>query len=192
MTHDDEATVQPAVGTPVDQRVVPLVEKLRGAASAGYDEWRVQDPKNGAYCIAYSWPDSHYPEREARAWLADQKQRFPQGRSADYVVACVRVVAQKDRLLAEAADEIERLTTELREGDDLRERLGDLLRRTAVALRGPEPPLTRWSWHDVPDRAAAAVAAIDVMQRAAFMAADPERHNAEVTGLGRNRSTDER
>lgn len=25
MTHDDEATVQPAVGTPVDQRVVPLM-----------------------------------------------------------------------------------------------------------------------------------------------------------------------
>ena len=27
MTHDNEATAQPAVGTPVDQRVVPLVPK---------------------------------------------------------------------------------------------------------------------------------------------------------------------
>lgn len=86
------------------------------------------------------------------------------------LVACVRVVPQKDRLLTEAADEIQRLTDELRVADELRERLGDLLRRTAVALRGPEPPLTRWSWHDVPDRAAAAVAAMDVMQRAASLA----------------------
>ena len=176
MKHD-EATAQPAPLGQVERGVVPLVEKLRGAASAGFDEWRVQDPADGSYCIAYSWPDSMSPEREARAWLADQRQRFPKGRYADYVVACVRVVPQKDRLLAEAADEIQRLTDELREGDELRERLGDLLRRTAVALRGPEPPLTRWSWHDVPERAAAAVAAIEVMQRAAALAAGGERHN---------------
>lgn len=46
------------------------------------------------------------------------------------------------------------------------DRLADLLSRTAVALRGPEPPLTRWSWHDLPDRAAAAIATIDLLQRA--------------------------
>lgn len=63
--------------------------------------------------------------------------------------------------------EIEALRVELREADALRERMADLLHRTAVALRGPEPPLTRWSWHDLPERAAAAIAAIDVMQRAA-------------------------
>ncbi len=177
MKPEDET---PAVAPPFERGVVPLVEKLRGAAGAGFDEWRVQDPADGSYCIAYSWPDTMSPEREARAWLADQKQRFPNGRYADYVVACVRVVPQKDRLLAEAADEIQRLTDELREGDELRERLGDLLRRTAVALRGPEPPLTRWGWHDVPDRAAAAVAAIEVMQRAAALAAGGERHNDRV------------
>jgi hypothetical protein len=49
-----------------------------------------------------------------------------------------------------------------------------------VALRGPEPPLTRWSWHDLPERAAAAVAAIDVMQRAAHMAAAPDRTNDQI------------
>ena len=173
-------TLPDAVGAQVERGVGPLVEKLRGAASAGFDEWRVQDPKDGSYCIAYSWPETMNPEREARAWLADHKARFPNSQHAHFVVACVRVVPHKDRLLAEAADEIQRLTEELCEGDDLRERLGDLLRRTAVALRGPEPPLTRWSWHDVPERAAAAVAAIDVMQRAALMAADPERHNDRI------------
>ena len=60
---------------------------------------------------------------------------------------------------------------EIQELQALSDRLSDLLSRTAVALRGPEPPLTRWSWHDLPERAAAAVAAIDVMQRAAKHAA---------------------
>ena len=75
------------------------------------------------------------------------------------------------RLCAESleaqADEIDRLRAEAVEADALREKLAGILSRTAVALRGPEPPLTRWSWHDLPDRAAAAIAAIDVMQRAA-------------------------
>jgi hypothetical protein len=90
-----------------------LVEKLRSTASAGYDEWRVQDPKDGSYCIAYSWPDTMSPEREARAWLADHKARFPDSQYAGYVVACVRVVPQKDRLLADAAEALARLGQEL-------------------------------------------------------------------------------
>lgn len=70
------------------------------------------------------------------------------------------------------AAEIESLRTEVAELDALRDKLSGLLSRTAVALRGPEPPLTRWSWHDLPERAAAAIAAIDVMQRVAIMAAE--------------------
>jgi hypothetical protein len=42
---------------------------------------------------------------------------------------------------------------EIAELDALRDRLAELLRQTAVALRGPEPPLTRWSWHDLPAEA---------------------------------------
>lgn len=98
-----------AGASPAEQGVGLLVQRLRNAASAGYDEWRVQDPKDGSYCIAYSWPDTLSPEREARAWLADQQRRFPGGRYADYVVACVRVVPEKDRLLLLAADALEML-----------------------------------------------------------------------------------
>lgn len=137
MTHDDKATVQHAVGTPVDQRVVPLV-----------------------------------PERDVLDELRDAAARKWKGDPA----------AQRAGLFARAAAEVEDLRRDLAENEALRERMADLLSRTAVALRGPEPPLTRWSWHDLPERAAAAVAAIDVMQRAVFMAADPERPNAEVTG----------
>jgi hypothetical protein len=64
------------------------------------------------------------------------------------------------------------------ECEALRGRMADLLSRTAVAIRGPEPPLTRWSWHDLPERAAAAIAAIDVMTRAAQIAAAPQPASA--------------
>ena len=85
--------------------------------------------------------------------------------------------AQRAGLFARAAAEVEELRRDLEENEALRERMADLLSRTAVALRGPEPPLTRWSWHDLPERAAAAVVAIEVMQRAAALAAGGERHN---------------
>jgi len=86
------------------------------------------------------------------------------------------------RLCVEAleaqADEINRLRADASESDALREKMAGLLSSTAVALRGPEPPMTRWSWHDLPDRAAAAIAAIDVMQRVAVMAAQDSPPNA--------------
>lgn len=84
-----------------------LVERLRNE-SRGYDQWRVQDPQSGAYCIAFSWPETMLPERAAREWLADHKARFPGGLHSNYVVECVRVLPYRDRLLLEAADEIER------------------------------------------------------------------------------------
>jgi hypothetical protein len=120
-----------------------LVARLRNA-SHGYDEWRVQDPKDGAYCIAFSWPETMNPERAAREWLADHKARFPGGLHTDYVVACVRVMPEKDRLLLAAADELERLAA------------GPWIGKCQACGHEHEAP------------------------------------NAEVTGLGRNRSSDER
>ena len=52
-----------------------------------------------------------------------------------------------------AAAELRRLHADAEEHDALRERLSELLRNTAIALRGPEPELTRWSWHDLPELA---------------------------------------
>lgn len=81
----------------------PLSERLR-AAAIGRQEWRVQDPKDGAYCIAFSREDgfSFDPERDARAWLAGHQKRFPDSPKAGYVVACVTVQTQAQRLLQEA------------------------------------------------------------------------------------------
>ena len=89
-----------------------LIARLR-EASAGYDEWRVQDPKDGSYCIAYSWPESFNPERLARAWLADHKARYPNSLHSGFVVACVRVVNDADRLRLEAATLLEQQAAEI-------------------------------------------------------------------------------
>jgi hypothetical protein len=58
-----------------------------------------------------------------------------------------------DPINIKAAAELRRLHEEVEELDSLRDRLADLLSRTAVALKGPEPPLTRWDWSDLPERA---------------------------------------
>lgn len=49
----------------------------------------------------------------------------------------------------------EGMIADLRDEDALREKMADILSRTAIALRGTEPPLTKWTWHDLPDRARA-------------------------------------
>ncbi len=48
-------------------------------------------------------------------------------------------------------DKIERLEAEVKEYDELHTKMSDILSRTAIALRGPESELTRWSWHDLPE-----------------------------------------
>jgi len=93
-----------------------LVEELR-SASAGRHEWRVQDPKDGSYCIAFSRNDGYSldPEREARAWLAEQQALYPGSKKASYVVARVHVQTRSEQLMQHAANEIARLMRELDE-----------------------------------------------------------------------------
>ena len=53
----------------------------------------------------------------------------------------------------DAIDEIKALRADLAESDEIREKLGHLLTRTAAALKG-EPPAGVWhSWHDLPEKA---------------------------------------
>ncbi len=46
------------------------------------------------------------------------------------------------------------LREELADEERLREKLADLLKRTAIAMKGPEPPLIMWDWSDLPEGAA--------------------------------------
>lgn len=50
--------------------------------------------------------------------------------------------------------QVDQLQADLMESDEIREKLGHLLTRTAAALKG-EPPAGVWhSWHDLPEKAA--------------------------------------
>lgn len=78
-------------------------------------------------------------------------------------LAAQAVKTQRNQLEAELAEarlamdvsqgQVKQLDAEAAELRDLAARQADLLSRTAVAIRGPEPELTRWSHHDLPERA---------------------------------------
>lgn len=79
-----------------------LITRLRDA-SCGYYEWRVQNPETGCYCISFK------TEWEVNEWFNDHKNRLPNSQFFDYEVACVKVETNEDKLMQEAATEIEQL-----------------------------------------------------------------------------------
>ena len=85
-----------------------LIEQLRGAGK-GTEEWRVADPADGSYCIAFSRADCINPERQAREWLEDHRKRFPNSQHANYEVRRVMAQNNADLAMLQAADELERL-----------------------------------------------------------------------------------
>lgn len=64
-------------------------------------------------------------------------------------------------IMADAADEIDRLLLELHESDDLRERLTGILTATANALKGQPKPMQAHSWHDLSEVATRIITAHD-------------------------------
>lgn len=82
----------------------------------------------------------------------------PSNKRAEQRVIMTADADLRAALLA-AYKEVDRVV-ELSDGEDaLRERMSDLLTRVANALRGEPGPLAAHSWHDLPERAAAAIAA---------------------------------
>lgn len=61
--------------------------------------------------------------------------------------------------------QIKALRAEIEELDALRNRQSDLLSQTAIAVRGPEPALTRYSHADVPSRVKVVVGELDAALR---------------------------
>ena len=94
------------------ESVEALAAEIDAARSKGYDDWRVQNPVDRSVCMSFAWAEVINPERAAREWLADHKRRFPDSRFAGYEVACVRVVPNKDRLMAAAVAALRTLAAE--------------------------------------------------------------------------------
>ncbi|UNM18080.1 hypothetical protein K0P33_21310 [Pseudomonas sp. ArH3a] len=63
-----------------------------------------------------------------------------------------------DAALRAQRDQIEKLTADEQEAGDLCDRLSDLLRNTAIEVRGPEAPLKRHGFADLPSRVKTVVA----------------------------------
>lgn len=81
-----------------------------------------------------------------------------------YVAVPVETTGEITRLQGEVAE----LRQELDEDNRLRERLAALLTGVANALRGEPEPLHAHSWHDLPERARAAVAERDSLRDVAL------------------------
>jgi histidinol phosphatase-like PHP family hydrolase len=72
------------------------------------------------------------------------------------------------------------LRRELEATEDLVIRLGKILSETALALKGPPPPLTRHSTHDLAEVARATVSQLDAMRRERDRLLKREEHFASV------------
>jgi hypothetical protein len=85
-----------------------LIQRLR-SLSHGFEEWRVESPVDGSYCMSYTRDDDLSPEQAARGWLAEHLLRHPDSQFAGYVVKKHVVKTRKDQALDDAADALERL-----------------------------------------------------------------------------------
>ena len=53
------------------------------------------------------------------------------------------------------AEQLAQKNAEITECDALRDRMSEILSATAIAINGSEPELTKWSWHDLSEKAGA-------------------------------------
>ncbi len=94
-------------------------------------------------------------------------------RERHHLAALSAVTAERDRLREEV--------TEL---DALRDKLSGLLSQTAIALRGPEPELTRYGYADIPLRVKTVIDEIDQLRaEVEGLRKDAERYRWASSGV---------
>src|SRR5690606_16850711 len=96
--------------------------------------------------------ESYQTDSTMRTWTlhsySESDMRVYARANVAHATAALQAEVEELRLLAK------KVTAVLMESDEIREKLGHLLTRTAAALKG-EPPAGVWhSWHDLPERAA--------------------------------------
>lgn len=85
-----------------------LITQMRKMA-AGNEVWCVCSPDGNSICMSFRRADTATAEADARAWLADHCARNSNGIFREYVVKKYMSRDEKDKLLLQAADALERL-----------------------------------------------------------------------------------
>lgn len=97
--------------------------------------------------------DAHLRRQANEAIRISQKMDYRGDRTHLPVqVGALDLLALLDRVRAAEAAVLE-LITENSEYDHISGKMADILRRTAVALKGPPSELSHHSWHDLPETA---------------------------------------
>lgn len=109
--------------------------------------------------ISDEWIEQSLDEMFA-GWLMDEADEMCQAKAIRHLARAIE--AERD---AAWAGQLGELQAEAKELDALRGKLADILSRTAIALRGPEPELTLWGWYDLPERVEALKARLEEAER---------------------------
>ncbi len=113
--------------------------------------------------------------------LAAEVERLERAGAAAFE-AMRKSQAEVERLTTQ----VESLTVEVEEESHIQGRMAQLLAGAIVAIRGPEPELTRWGYHDLPERVRDVVAQRDVLLAASNRVTAAFRALGVADGVARN------
>lgn len=133
-------------------------------------DWRSRQGKIPLACVVV---ESDWPEYEP-TWAAIAARM-----DGVAVAEPQQAAAHKAEVYEQMAARIAALEKDAEEAFATGQRMAQLLTGVANALRGEPAPLSAHSWHDLPERAAAAIAAINVMQKAAAALAQQQGKGEE-------------
>lgn len=138
----------------VDERISPdwvigyfpadVAEEVKRAVRDAFGEWNALSPK----------PAPAMPNGAEGLVAALRDLRLGVEMDADYVDNATVKLAALDWAIAalRAADNHDAVGVDSEEDAYVIERMGKLLAEIAVIVNGPEPDMTRWSYHDLPEK----------------------------------------
>jgi hypothetical protein len=128
--------------------VLPEHPSIRGFCSWDFDYLQNKFDAYGLQCWNACDEQVAGPLREA---LSECAKAVGAGASPDCSVEFLREVPREVELfVAKLRERVAELESEVSEQDYVIGKTTGLLAETVLILRGPEPPLTKWSHHDIP------------------------------------------
>lgn len=100
------------------------------------------------------WWSAYPTQEDYEANCRDAYQAGAASRDAEIEGHKGRFAKDQDRIACQA-EQLAQKNAEITECDALRDRMSEILSATAIAINGSEPELTKWSWHDLSEKAGA-------------------------------------